>query len=143
MLRCRLLGCFPQDGFLGEESGDTPGTSGYRWIIDPIDGTRSFVRGVPIWGTLVGLEYKGESLAGVVRAHMAAKEAGLKLLIGVEIHPTDAAPVVLWATDRKSYGRLSRLLTVGRRRAENDERSVITLRGSGNRDGRGGKGSAG
>src|SRR5262245_42927528 len=59
-----------------------------------------------------------ESLAGVVRAHMAAKETGLKLLIGAEIHPADAASVVLWATDRKSYGRLSRLLTVGRRRAE-------------------------
>src|SRR5439155_6304152 len=40
------------------------------------------------------------------------------LLIGAEMHPTDAAPVVLWATDRKSYGRLSRLITVGRRRAE-------------------------
>ena len=38
---------------------------------------------------------------------MAAKEMGLKLLIGAEIHPADAAPVVLWATDRKSYGRLS------------------------------------
>src|SRR5437868_8528349 len=62
-----------------------------------------------------------ESLAGVVRAHMAAKEVGLKLLIGAEIHPTDAAPVVLWATDRKSYGRLSRLLTIGRRRAEKGE----------------------
>lgn len=59
-----------------------------------------------------------ESLAGVVRAHIAAKELGLKLLIGAEIHPTDALPVVLWATDRPSYGRLSRLLTVGRRRAE-------------------------
>src|SRR5204862_1679182 len=58
-----------------------------------------------------------ESLAGVVRAHTAAKEAGLKLIIGAEVHPVDAAPVVLWATDRKSYGRLSRLLTVGRRRA--------------------------
>src|SRR5205823_6671508 len=56
-----------------------------------------------------------------VRAPMAAKEAGLKLLIGAEIHPTDAAPVVLWATDRKSYGRLSRLLTIGRRRAEKGE----------------------
>src|SRR5947207_4033348 len=62
-----------------------------------------------------------ESLAGVVRAHVAAKELGLKLLIGAEIHPVDAAPVVLWATDRKSYGRLSRLLTVGRRRAEKGE----------------------
>src|SRR4051812_33441553 len=59
-----------------------------------------------------------ESLAGVVRAHTAAKEAGLKLIIGAEVYPTDAAPAVLWATDRKSYGRLSRLLTIGRRRAE-------------------------
>jgi len=64
LLRNILLGKFPQDGFLGEESGATPGSSGYRWIIDPIDGTRSFVRGVPIWATLVGLDYKGESVAG-------------------------------------------------------------------------------
>jgi error-prone DNA polymerase len=59
-----------------------------------------------------------ESLAGVVRAHTAAKEAGLKLIIGAEVYPVDAAPAVLWAPDRRSYGRLSRLLTVGRRRAE-------------------------
>jgi error-prone DNA polymerase len=58
------------------------------------------------------------SLAGVVRAHGAAKEVGLKLLIGAEVRPTDAPPVVLWATDRAAYGRLSRLITVGRRRAE-------------------------
>ena len=58
------------------------------------------------------------SLAGVVRAHLAAKEHGLKLLIGAELTPLDAPAVVVWATDRKSYGRLSRLLTVGRRRAE-------------------------
>src|SRR5215218_10232005 len=57
-LRGALQEAFPGDGFLGEEYGDTPGTSGYRWIIDPIDGTRSFVRGVPLWATLVGLEYK-------------------------------------------------------------------------------------
>jgi histidinol-phosphatase len=65
LLREALLGTFPNDAFLGEESGDAPGTTGYRWIIDPIDGTRSFVRGIPIWGTLVGLEYKGEQIAGV------------------------------------------------------------------------------
>lgn len=64
-LRTTLLGSFPDDGFLGEETGDTSGTSGFRWIIDPIDGTRSFVRGVPLWGTLVGLEYKSEQIAGV------------------------------------------------------------------------------
>jgi histidinol-phosphatase len=68
LLRGTLLGAFPQDGFLGEEFGDQPGTSGYRWIVDPIDGTRSFVRGIPIWGTLVGLEHEGEQIAGVVVA---------------------------------------------------------------------------
>jgi error-prone DNA polymerase len=61
------------------------------------------------------------TLAGVVRAHTAANDAGLKLLIGAEITPIDAAPVVLWATDRKAYGRLSRLITVGRRRVEKGE----------------------
>jgi error-prone DNA polymerase len=61
------------------------------------------------------------SLAGVVRAHGAAKDAGLKLLIGAEITPDDAPPVVLWATDRASYGRLARLITQGRRRAEKGE----------------------
>lgn len=65
-LRRRLLGAFPNDGFLGEESGDHPGSSGYRWIIDPIDGTRNFVRGIPLWGTLVGLQYREEMIAGVV-----------------------------------------------------------------------------
>ena len=57
------------------------------------------------------------SLAGVVRAHVAAKEAGLKLLIGAEITPADALPVVLLATDRSAYANLSQLITRGRRRA--------------------------
>jgi histidinol-phosphatase len=64
-LRALLLGKFPADGFLGEESGETPGTSGFRWIIDPVDGTRNFVRGIPLWATLVGLECRGEPIAGV------------------------------------------------------------------------------
>jgi error-prone DNA polymerase len=62
-----------------------------------------------------------QSLAGVVRAHVAAKEAGLKLLIGAEVWPAGAAGAVLLATDRAAYGRLSRLLTVGRRRAPKGE----------------------
>jgi len=61
------------------------------------------------------------SLAGVVRAHVAAKEVGLKLLIGAEITPADAPPLVLWASDRAAYGRLARLITRGRRRAEKGE----------------------
>lgn len=68
LLRDSLLGTFPDDGFLGEEYGDKPGTSGYRWIVDPVDGTRSFVRGIPVWGTLVGLQSQGELIAGIVIA---------------------------------------------------------------------------
>ena len=65
------------------------------------------------------------SLAGVVRAHVAAKKIKLKLLIGAEIVPTDCAPVLLYATNRVSYGRLARLITVGRRRAAKGECTLI------------------
>src|SRR5262249_12924928 len=67
-LRTGVQAAFPGEGFLGGGDGDTPGTTGYRWIIDPIDGTRSFVRGIPVWAVLVGLEYRGEPIAGVVFA---------------------------------------------------------------------------
>ena len=61
------------------------------------------------------------SLCGVVRAHAAAKEARFKLLIGAEIVPHDGAPILLYAPDRAAYGRLCRLITVGRRCAEKGE----------------------
>ncbi len=61
------------------------------------------------------------SLAGVVRAHVAAKQLGMKLVIGAEVTPDDAPPLVLWPTDRAAYGRLARLITLGRRRAEKGE----------------------
>jgi histidinol phosphatase-like enzyme (inositol monophosphatase family) len=65
-LRETLGAAFPADGMLGEELGATDGTSGRRWIVDPIDGTQSFIRGVPLWGVLVGLEDRGECVLGVV-----------------------------------------------------------------------------
>jgi histidinol-phosphatase len=67
-LRGALTEAFPGDGFHGEEYGHTPGTTGYRWVLDPIDGTRSFVRGIPMWAVLVGLEHNGVLIAGVVDA---------------------------------------------------------------------------
>ncbi len=67
LIREMVTRCFPGDGFLGEEFGDQPGTSGFRWVIDPIDGTKSFIRHVPIWATLIGLEYQGEQIAGVAQ----------------------------------------------------------------------------
>ncbi|MGD8214728.1 inositol monophosphatase family protein [Aestuariimicrobium sp. Y1814] len=55
-LRAELGALFPEDGFLGEEFPETPGTSGGRWIADPIDGTKSFIHGTPLWTTLLAYE---------------------------------------------------------------------------------------
>jgi len=60
-----LLEAFPDDGFLGEEHGEVIGSNGYRWVVDPIDGTASFARSVPLFGTLIGLEYEGVPIAGI------------------------------------------------------------------------------
>ena len=57
---------FPDDGIVGEEEGETEGRSGRRWILDPIDGTFSFVHGVPIYGVLIALEIEREMSVGVV-----------------------------------------------------------------------------
>ena len=57
---------FPNDAILGEEGGEKSGTSRRRWIIDPIDGTYSFVHGVPLYAVLIGLEIDAESVLGVV-----------------------------------------------------------------------------
>lgn len=64
--RVWLAGRFPDDGILGEELGEHAGTSGRRWILDPIDGTKSFVRGVPLWGSLVAVAEGEAVLAGAM-----------------------------------------------------------------------------
>jgi len=56
---------FPEDGLIGEEGALKPSTSGRRWIIDPIDGTRDYLRGIPTWGVLVALEIGREPVVGI------------------------------------------------------------------------------
>ena len=65
-LRKQIAERFPDDGILGEEQGETRGRSGRRWIVDPIDGTFSFVHGVPFYGVLIALEVHEEMVVGVV-----------------------------------------------------------------------------
>lgn len=67
LIRERIADAFPADGILGEEFGEQPGTSGFRWILDPVDGTKSFVHGVPLFGTLIGVEYNKVCVVGVCR----------------------------------------------------------------------------
>lgn len=66
ILREFILARFPDHAILGEEEGETAGSAPYRWIIDPIDGTKSFVAGVPLYGVLIGVEVNGESSVGVI-----------------------------------------------------------------------------
>src|SRR5690606_26867173 len=62
-----LIGAeFPEHGILGEEFGLERGDSRHRWVIDPIDGTRAFISGLPLWGTLVGLTEDGDAVAGMM-----------------------------------------------------------------------------
>jgi histidinol phosphatase-like enzyme (inositol monophosphatase family) len=65
-LRQRIAPEFPDDGILGEELAERPGRSGFRWILDPIDGTKSFIHGVPIYSTLVAVECDEQSVLGVI-----------------------------------------------------------------------------
>ena len=57
---------FPGDSILGEEFPERIGESPFRWIVDPIDGTKSFVCGVPLYATLIGIEYEGRGIVGVI-----------------------------------------------------------------------------
>jgi len=66
LLRSSLLAKFPGDAFLGEETGTSAGTSGFQWVVDPIDGTKSFIRGVPLYATLIGCRHEGRGVLGVI-----------------------------------------------------------------------------
>jgi histidinol phosphatase-like enzyme (inositol monophosphatase family) len=65
-MRALIESGFPEHGILGEEFGEKPSRSGYTWILDPIDGTRAFIAGLPLWGVLIGLYYDGAPLIGVM-----------------------------------------------------------------------------
>ena len=65
-VRARIGERVPGDAVHGEEGGESGGSSGRRWIVDPIDGTYSFVHGVPLYGVMIGVESEGEPVLGVV-----------------------------------------------------------------------------
>ena len=90
---------FPRWGFLGEEFGAT-GAADIRWIIDPIDGTKNFVRRIPVWATLLALEADGEIVAGVIHNPVtgelyAARKGGGTTLNDRRIHVSDVTE--LWS----------------------------------------------
>ncbi len=66
LVRERIGARFPDDGVLGEEEPESPGRSGRRWVVDPIDGTKAFTRGVPLYSTLLALDDEHGPAVGVI-----------------------------------------------------------------------------
>jgi len=91
-----LRDVFPNDSFLGEETGQHHGPSGRCWIVDPIDGTRPFIRGIPTHSALVALEEDGRPVVGVIElpalttTYWAAAGCGA-FKNGKPIHVSDTA----------------------------------------------------
>jgi histidinol-phosphatase len=73
LLRSSLTASRPDDSIFGEELGGTPTFTGRQWVLDPIDGTKNFVRGVPVWCTLIALLVDGSPVVGVVSAPALAR----------------------------------------------------------------------
>jgi myo-inositol-1(or 4)-monophosphatase len=94
LIRERLLGARPADGFLGEEGDDVAGTSGFRWIVDPIDGTVNYLYGLPHYAVSIAVARGDEVVAGVVHSPVLGLEYAATLGAGatrngvpVEVRP--------------------------------------------------------
>lgn len=97
---------FPEDGVLGEEQGFTAGSSGYTWIMDPLDGTNNFARGIPLYGTIIAIQHHQEIIGGYLQlcpleelyfaqkgkgAYLLHLPTGLKQKIHVSDRPVEDA----------------------------------------------------
>lgn len=128
-IRRRLSEARPADGVLGEEFGATGGGhdgSGRRWVLDPLDGTANYVRGVPVWASLIALEQDGFPVVGVVsapalrRRWWAARGAGAfadgrRLTVSKVTDLGDAHLSYPAAVEFEAYGLLETVLEVERR----------------------------
>jgi histidinol phosphatase-like enzyme (inositol monophosphatase family) len=121
LLRQQIAAEFPDDAILGEEFGESAGSSGFRWILDPIDGTKSFISGVPLFGTLVGIEYGGEAVAGVIEIPALAESISAARGGRSWYQSGDQAPVVARVA---SAGRLDEGLFVTTQRDSFDQRGA-------------------
>ncbi|MFZ2509725.1 MAG: histidinol-phosphatase [Gordonia sp. (in: high G+C Gram-positive bacteria)] len=92
LLRALLANARPGDAVLGEEFGGDAALSGRQWIIDPIDGTKNFVRGVPVWATLIALLVDGVPVVGVVSAPALGRRWWAATGHGAFVREGDAQP---------------------------------------------------
>jgi myo-inositol-1(or 4)-monophosphatase len=98
LIRSRIAASFPDDGFIGEEHGEAPGTSGYLWLIDPIDGTMAFLHGLPHWCISLAIRRGDATEAAVITVPVAdetfsARRGGGATLNGARLHLGDGLAI--------------------------------------------------
>jgi histidinol phosphatase-like enzyme (inositol monophosphatase family) len=107
-----LLRECPSHGVLGEEFPETPGDGRHRWILDPIDGTKSFIHHVPLFGTLIALERDGVPLVGVIACHAVGETASGATGVGAFLNgePTRVSSVSELSDATLSMTSITRML---------------------------------
>lgn len=107
-IRAVIEAAFPDHGVAGEELPDKPAAGPFTWVIDPIDGTRGFISGLPLWGTLIGLTHEGRAIAGLMaQPHIGETFAA----VGGESRATGRGPDRTLATSGVSRLADARLAT--------------------------------
>ncbi len=122
LIRRRVGAKYPEHAVVGEEYGEDDRDASYRWIVDPIDGTKAFVRGVPLYGVLVGLEVEGRIEVGVANFpalnELCAAATGLGCTLnGRAVRVSDAKSLLestVGFTDIASFAKYGRAEAWGR-----------------------------
>jgi histidinol-phosphatase len=122
VIRERLAAARPGDAILGEEFGETA-AAGRRWVVDPIDGTKNYVRGIPVWATLIALEDEVAVVSAPAlhrrwwasRGQGAFADAGRRIHVSAVADLQDAQLSFAGFEDWEALGRLDALLELGRR----------------------------
>ena len=122
IIRERLLTAFPEHGFYGEESGRRRADAEYLWLVDPIDGTKSFVGGYGMWSTQIALMHRGELVLGVSAAPAAQETAWAARGLGARLNDapirvsetTDLSQAAVSTGNIGSLARSNRWAALGR-----------------------------
>jgi myo-inositol-1(or 4)-monophosphatase len=101
VMRRLIHDSFPSHGIVGEEFGTERPDAEYVWVLDPIDGTKSFIAGMPIWGTLIGLQHNGTPVFGLMHQPYIRACAGLN-----EATLFTTSPLLMNEADRASFARV-------------------------------------
>jgi myo-inositol-1(or 4)-monophosphatase len=120
MIRAEITRAFPDDAILGEEGGAGEGTSGLKWVIDPIDGTVPFLMGLPHWCVVIAIVEGNDTLVGVIDVpvtgeHFAARAGhgvtldGVRLSLGSD-RRIDQSPIAVGASERCDPRQISNVI---------------------------------